>query len=306
MKKILIATDKPFSKAAVQNINDIVKKAGYDFALLEKYTAVSDLHKALADADALIVRSDIIDKAAFDAAKKLQIVVRAGAGYDNIDLVSASSKGVVVMNTPGQNSNAVAELVFGMLIYLNRGGFDGSTGSELRGKKIGIHAYGYVGRIVATIAKGFKMEVHAYDPFVDRKIIENDGVIWEKDTKGLFANCQYVSIHIPLTSETKESVNYDLMKLLPQGATIVNTARKEVIHEPSLQKMFIERPDFRYATDVTPDCKEVLSGYAGRYFATPKKMGAQTAEANNNAGAAAANQIINFFEKGDKTFQVNK
>ena len=305
MKKVLIATDKPFSKAAVQNIQDIVKTAGYDFALLEKYAAVSDLHNALADADALIIRSDIIDKAAIDAAEKLKIVVRAGAGYDNIDLVSASSKGVVVMNTPGQNSNAVAELVFGMLIYLNRGGFDGSTGSELKGKKIGIHAYGYVGRIVATIAKGFQMEVHAYDPFVDRKIIENDGIIWEKDTKDLFGNCQYVSLHIPLTNETKESVNYDMMKLLPQGATIINTARKEVIHEPSLQQIFIDRPDFRYVTDVTPDCKEVLSSYTGRYFATPKKMGAQTAEANNNAGVAAANQIINFFEKGDKKFQVN-
>jgi D-3-phosphoglycerate dehydrogenase / 2-oxoglutarate reductase len=306
MKKILIATDKPFSKAAVQNIQSVVKESGNEFALLEKYTDVADLHKALSDADAVIVRSDIIDKAALEAAKKLKIVVRAGAGYDNIDLASSTAKGVVVMNTPGQNSNAVAELVFGMLIYLNRGGFDGATGSELRGKTMGILAYGYVGRIVAAIAKGFGMEVFAYDPFVDRVLIENDGIKWESELKGLFSKCQYISLHIPLSSATKESINYELMQMMPKGATIVNTARKEVIHEPSLLKIFAERQDFRYASDITPDCKDELVKYPGRYFATPKKMGAQTAEANNNAGVAAAKQIISFFEKGDKTFQVNK
>lgn len=306
MKKVLVATDKPFSKVAVKNIQSVITGAGYEFVLLEKYTQAADLHKAVADVDAIIVRSDIIDKAVFDAAKNLKIVVRAGAGYDNIDLNTATTRGVVVMNTPGQNSNAVAELVFGMLIYLNRGGFDGATGTELRGKKLGILAYGYVGRIVGMIAKGFGMTVYAHDPYIDRIIIENDGINWEADMKTMFSKCQYISLHIPLTAETKELVNYDLMKNMPEGATIVNTARKEVIHEPSLLKIFAERPDFRYATDIIPDCKDELLKYTGRYFATPKKMGAQTAEANMNAGVAAAKQIINFLEKGDRTFQVNK
>jgi D-3-phosphoglycerate dehydrogenase / 2-oxoglutarate reductase len=306
MKKILVATDKPFSKVAVQSIQNVIKDAGCEFALLEKYTDVADLYKAVADVDAIIVRSDIIDKAVLDAAKNLKIVVRAGAGYDNIDLSAATAKGVVVMNTPGQNSNAVAELVFGMLLYLNRGGFDGSTGSELRGKKIGILAYGYVGRIVGLIAKGFGMKVYAHDPFIDRILIENDGVIWEETAKDMFSKCQYVSLHIPLTPLTKEVIKYDLMKLMPGGATIVNTARKEVIHEPSLLQIFAERQDFRYATDIIPDCKDELLKYPGRYFSTAKKMGAQTAEANMNAGVAAAKQIIGFLEKGDTTFKVNK
>ena len=306
MKKILVATDKPFSKVAVQNIQAVVKEAGYEFALLEKYTDVADLYKAAADVEAIIVRSDIINKPVLDAAKNLKIVVRAGAGYDNIDLAEAKAKGVVVMNTPGQNSNAVAELVFGMLTYLNRGGFDGSTGSELRGKKIGIYAYGYVGRIVGLIAKGFGMKVYAHDPYIDKVIIENDSVIAEETAKDMFSKCQYISLHIPLTPLTKEVIKYDLMKHMPEGATIVNTARKEVIHEPSLLKIFEERPDFRYATDITPDCKEDLKKYPGRYLATAKKMGAQTAEANMNAGVAAAKQIIGFLEKGDRTFQVNK
>ncbi len=306
MKKILVATEKPFSKVAVQNIQKVVNDAGYEFALLEKYISVAELHKAVADVDAIIVRSDKIDKTVLEAAKKLKIVVRAGAGYDNIDLDAATSKGVVVMNTPGQNSNAVAELVFGMLIHLNRGGFDGSTGTELRGKRIGILAYGYVGRIVAMIAKGFGMKVYAYDPFIDRVMIENDGIKCEDSAVDLFSKCQYISLHIPLTLETRESINFDLMKIMPQGATLVNTARKEIIHEPSLIKMFAERLDFRYASDIIPDCKDELVKYTGRYFTTPKKMGAQTAEANMNAGVAAAKQIINFLEKGDKTFQVNK
>jgi len=306
MKKILIATEKPFSKQAVQSIQSVIKEAGYEFMLLEKYTQAADLHKAVADADALIVRSDIVDKAVLETAKNLKIVVRAGAGYDNIDLATSSSRGVVVMNTPGQNSNAVAELVFGMLVYMNRGGFNGLSGTELRGKKIGILAYGYVGRIVGMIAKGFGMTVYAHDPFIDRIIIENDGVNWEDNAKDMFSKCQYISLHLPLTGETKESINYELMKVMPEGATIINTARKEVIHEPSLLKMFNERPDFRYVTDIIPDCKDELLKYPGKYFATPKKMGAQTAEANMNAGVAAARQIINFLEKGDRTFQVNK
>ncbi|MCB8994858.1 MAG: 3-phosphoglycerate dehydrogenase [Bacteroidales bacterium] len=306
MKKILIATDKPFSKPAVQAIQDVIKEAGYESVLLEKYSSASEFHKAAADVDAIIIRSDVVDKEVIKAAKNLKIVVRAGAGYDNVDLAAASERGIVVMNTPGQNSNAVAELVFGMLVYLNRGGFDGSSGTELRNKKIGIHAYGYVGRIVALIAKGFGMKVYAHDPFVDRVIIENDGVKWEESAAEMYSKCQYVSLHIPANKQTKETINFELLNSMPEGATLVNTARKEVIHEPSLIKMFEQRDDFRYATDIEPDCKEQLAKYKGRYFATPKKMGAQTAEANLNAGVAAARQIINFLDKGDTTFQVNK
>jgi D-3-phosphoglycerate dehydrogenase len=306
MKKILIATDKPFSKPAVQAIQGVIRNAGYDCVLLEKYTSPAELHRAAADVEAIIIRSDIVDKDVFKAAKNLKIVVRAGAGYDNVDLASATEKGVVVMNTPGQNSNAVAELVFGMLVYMNRGGFDGATGTELRSKAIGIHAYGYVGRIVSHIAKGFGMNVYAHDPFVDRVLIENDGVKYEGSPADLFTKCQYVSLHIPLNKSTREAINWELLSAMPEGATLVNTARKEIIHEPSLLKMFEQRPDFRYATDIEPDCKSQLAKYSGRYFATPKKMGAQTAEANLNAGVAAAKQIINFLEKGDTTFQVNK
>jgi D-3-phosphoglycerate dehydrogenase len=306
MKKILIATDKPFSKVAVQAIQGVIIDAGYECVLLEKYTSPHEFHKAASDVDAMIIRSDIVDKDVLKAAKNLKIVVRAGAGYDNVDLAAATEKGIVVMNTPGQNSNAVAELVFGMLVFLNRGGFDGSTGTELRNKKIGIHAFGYVGRIVALIAKGFGMKVYAHDPFVDRVLIENDGIKYEVTAEDLFSKCQYISLHIPLNNATREVVNFDLMNSMPEGATIVNTARKEVIHEPSLIKMFEQRPDFRYATDIEPDCKDLLAKFKGRYFATPKKMGAQTAEANMNAGVAAAKQIINFLEKGDTTFRVNK
>lgn len=306
MKKILIATDKPFSKVAVQAIQGVIKDADYECVLLEKYTSQAEFHKAAADVDAIIVRSDIVDKEVMKSAKNLKIVVRAGAGYDNVDLATATEKGVVVMNTPGQNSNAVAELVFGMLVYMNRGSFDGATGSELRNKTIGIHAYGYVGRIVAQIAKGFGMKVNAHDPFVDRNLIANEGVNFEATAEDLFNKSQYISLHIPLNKATREAINYDLMKNMPEGATIVNTARKEVIHEPSLLKMFEQRADFRYFTDIEPDCKDQLAKYKGRYFATPKKMGAQTAEANLNAGVAAAKQIINFLEKGDTTFQVNK
>jgi len=306
MGKILIATDKPFSKLAVQSIQTVISEEGHEWVLLENYTSQTELQMAVADVDAIIIRSDIVDRDVLKAAKNLKIVVRAGAGYDNVDLAVATEKGLVVMNTPGQNSNAVAELVFGMLVYLNRGGFDGSTGTELRNKKIGIYAYGYVGRIVALIAKGFGMKVYAHDPFVDKVLIENDGIKFEETAADMFSKCQYVSLHIPLNKATKDVINFELMSAMPEGATIVNTARKEVVHEPSLIKMFEQRPDFRYATDIEPDCKDQLVKYKGRYFATPKKMGAQTAEANLNAGVAAAKQIINFLDKGDTTFQVNK
>ncbi len=236
----------------------------------------------------------------------LKIVVRAGAGYDNVDLAAATAAGVVVMNTPGQNSNAVAELAFGMMIYLNRGGFDGATGTELRGKTLGIHAYGYVGRIVGMIAKGFGMNVYAFDPYIDKTLIENDGVNWVGTAEELYGKCQYVSLHIPANTATKESINFELLSRMPEGATLVNTARKEVIHEPSLLKAFAERPDFRYISDIAPGCAaDIQAKYEGRFFFTPKKMGAQTAEANMNAGVAAANQIVAFFNTGDVKFKVN-
>ena len=306
MQTILVATDKPFAKIAVDGIRDIVKNAGFELKLLEKYTAKEQLLDAVKDVEAIIVRSDIIDPEVLEAAKNLKIVVRAGAGYDNIDLKAASAKGVVVMNTPGQNANAVAELAFGMMIFLNRNFFNGSSGIELRGKTLGIHAYGNIGRIVAMIAKGMGMDVYAHDPYVDKVVIENDGVKYLADIKELYKKSQYISVNLPANKETRESLNFDLLNLMPTGATLVNTARKELVHEPSLLKMFAERKDFRYVTDVAPDCQEQIKSDApNRYYATPKKMGAQTEEANVNAGLAAARQIVNFLSKGDKTFQVN-
>lgn len=304
--KILVATEKPFSKAAVDKIRDVVRESGNEFALLEKYDDHQKLVNAVKDADALIVRSDKVDADLLKSSQKLKIVVRAGAGYDNIDIDAAASEGIIVMNTPGQNSNAVAELAFGMMVFMNRNGFTPTTGIELRGKKLGIHAYGYVGRIVALIAKGFGMKVYAYDPFIDKVFIENDGVKSEASAEDLYSKCEYVSLHIPANDDTKKSINYDLLKLMPKGATLVNTARKEVIDEDSLLKMFQVRDDFRYLSDVAPNCKEEIEKeFPGRYFFTPKKMGAQTAEANLNAGVAAAKQIVNFFAKGDVTFKVN-
>ena len=306
MKKILVATEKPFSKNAVANIKSVIEDSGFEFLLLEKYADKSQFLKAVENIDALIIRSDIVDKEVLEAAKNLKIVVRAGAGYDNIDIKEASAKNVVAMNTPGQNSNAVAELAVGMMLYLNRHGFDGSTGTELRGKSIGIHAYGYVGKLVAYIAKGFGMRVHAFDPYIDQIIIEHDGILVENNAKDLYRKCQYVSLHIPLNSETRELVNYDLLKSMPAGATVINTARKEILHEPSLLKIFEERNDFRYISDIIPSCADqIKEKYPGRYFFTSKKAGSQTAEANNNAGIAAAKQIVTFFKNGDKTFQVN-
>jgi D-3-phosphoglycerate dehydrogenase len=306
MYTILVATDKPFAKVAVDGIREIIKNAAFKLKLLEKYTSKEQLLDAIQDVEAVIVRSDTLDEQVLNAAQKLKIAVRAGAGYDNIDLKAASAKGIVVMNTPGQNSNAVAELAFGMMIYLNRNFFNGSSGIELRRKTLGIHAYGNVGRIIGMIAKGMGMDVFAYDPYLDKIIVENDGVKNVTDVKDLYCNCQYISLNLPANKDTKESINYDLMSLMPLGATLVNTARKEIIHEPSLLKMFTERKDFRYITDVAPDCQEQIKAEAAnRYYATPKKMGAQTEEANINAGLAAAKQIVNFLTKGDKTFQVN-
>ena len=307
MKKVLVATDKPFAKVAVDGIRESIEKAGYELILLEKYTSQDDFIKAVADVDAVIIRSDIADKAVIDAGKNLKIVVRAGAGYDNIDLQAASAKGVVAMNTPGQNSNAVAELALGMMVFAARNNFNGTSGTELRGKKLGLHAYGNVGRYVASIAKGFGMEVYAFDPFVDNTVIEKDGIHALKTLDELYSKCQYVSLHIPANAQTKKSINFELLSKMPKGATLVNTARKEVIDEESLLNMFSERPDFKYVSDIEPDCKaEIIEKYAGRFFFSPKKMGAQTSEANINAGLAAARQIVYYLEKGDTTYQVNK
>jgi D-3-phosphoglycerate dehydrogenase len=306
MKKVLIATDKPFAKEAVDSIESIGKNAGYEVVKLEKYTTKEQLLEAVANVDAMIIRSDIADRDVINAAKNLKIVVRAGAGYDNIDIAAATEKGVVAMNTPGQNSNAVAELAFGMMVYSARGGFDGKTGSELRDKTLGIHAYGNVGKYIALIAKGFGMKIFAFDPFVNDSVIEADGVTPLHSAEELYTKCQYVSLHIPANDKTKKSINKDLLSIMPKGACLVNTARKEVIHEDNLMKIMTERTDFRYLSDIAPDCAHIFEEkYNGRYFFTPKKMGAQTEEANVNAGIAAIKQIINFFEKGDVTCKVN-
>ncbi len=307
MAKVLIATEKPFAPAAVSEITKIFEKANYEVILLEKYTDQSDFLKAVKDVDALIIRSDKANREVIQAADNLKIIVRAGAGYDNIDLEAANEKGIVAMNTPGQNSNAVAELAIGMMVYLARNQFNGKAGTELKGKKLGIHAYGNVGKYVAQIAKGFGMEVYAFDPFIPKEVIENDGVTALNSVEELYKNCQYISLHIPANEKTKGSINYDLLKIMPLNATLVNTARKEVICEESLLKIFADRPDFKYISDIAPNCKdEIAEKFEGRFFFTPKKMGAQTSEANINAGIASANQIINFLEKGDTTFQVNK
>ena len=306
MKKILIATTKPFAKEAVNLITDIFTEAGYSTQLLEKYSNENELKEAVKDVDGLIVRSDIINGQVVENASNLKIVVRAGAGYDNIDLEGCAAKNITVMNTPGQNANAVAELVFGMMLQLLRNGFNGTAGTELRNKKLGIHAYGHVGRIVGMIGKGFGMKVYAYDPFIDKVIIENDGVKYEANVAEMYSKCQYISLHLPLSKETRESIDGKLLLSMPENAMLVNTARKELINEADLIRTFSERPDFRYASDIEPDCKPQLEkDFPGRSFFTAKKMGAQTYEANVNAGVAAARQIVNFFEKGDTTYKVN-
>lgn len=305
--KVLIATDKPFAKPAVDGIRQAIEKAGYQLLLLEKYTEKKQLLEAVSDVDAAIIRSDIFDKEVFDAAKNLKIVVRAGAGYDNIDLQAATDHNVCVMNTPGQNANAVAELVFGMAVYAVRNFYNGTSGTELKGKTLGIHAYGNVGRNVARIAKGFDMQVYAYDPFLTKEDIEKEGIKAVESAQELYKNCQFISLHIPATSETKNSINYDLLNSMPQGAVLINTARKEVINEPDLKQIMQDRADFRYLTDIMPSNNaELQEAFATRYFSTPKKSGAQTAEANINAGIAAANQIVDFIENGNTKFKVNK
>ena len=305
--KVLVATEKPFAKVAVDGIREVVEKNGYELALLEKYTDVNDLYAAVADADAMIVRSDKVTKEVLDHAKNLKIVVRAGAGYDNLDLEACTAKGVVAMNTPVQNSNAVAELVMGMLVYCVRNFYNGKSGSELMGKKLGLLAYGNVGRNVARIAKGFGMEVYAFDQFLTKEQIEADGIAKGAASRdALFETCDIVSLHIPATAETKLSINYDVVNKMHKGGILVNTARKEVIDEAGLLKLMAERTDLKYICDVMPDADAEFKAFEGRYFATPKKMGAQTEEANINAGLAAANQIADFFKTGNKRFQVNK
>lgn len=306
MKKVLVATEKPFAPAAVDGIREVLDKAGYELVLLEKYTSTDEWKKAAADVDAMIIRSDKATADIIASAPKLKVIVRAGAGYDNIDLEACTQNGVVAMNTPGQNSNAVAELAFGMMLYHVRKGFNGTSGSELRGKKIGIHAYGNVGKCVATIAKGFGMDVYAFDPFVDNTDIEKDGIKALETEKELYQTCDFVSLNIPANDKTKKSIGYDLMMAMPKKGALVNTARKEVIDEDGLLKVMAERDDFNYLSDVAPDCRqEIESNFPGRFVFTAKKMGAQTAEANINAGIAAATQIVNFLENGDHTFQVN-
>lgn len=306
MKKILVATEKPFAKAAVNEIKKIVEGAGYEFALLEKYTDKSEFIDAAKAADAMIIRSDKATKEVLGATDSLKVIVRAGAGYDNIDLAAATDNGIVAMNTPGQNSNAVAELAFGMMVMMARNNYNGTSGTELTGKKLGIHAYGNVGRYVAKIAKGFGMEIYAFDPFVAAADIEKDGVKVLNSVEELYSTCQYISLHIPANDKTNKSINFDLLSKMPANAVLVNTARKEVIDEEEMIKLMDARADFSYISDIAPDNKADFAKFDSRYFFTPKKMGAQTSEANINAGVAGANQIIAFFEKGDTTFQVNR
>ena len=304
--KILVATEKPFAPVAVDGIKEVIAASGNELVLLEKGTK-ADLIKAVADAAGLIVRSDIVDKEVLDAAKALKVVVRAGAGYDNIDLAEATAHGVCVMNTPGQNSNAVAELVFGMLVMMIRNNYNGTAGTELKEKTLGIHAYGQVGRNVARIAKGFGMTVSALDPFVKDEDMIADGITPLHSVEELYKNNQYVSLHIPATPQTKKSVTKELIKLMPKNGVLINTARKEVIDEESLAEAFAERADFRYVADVKPDnAAELKEKYGDRIFYTPKKMGAQTAEANIKAGIAAAEQVVAHLKDGWNRFQVNK
>lgn len=307
MTKVLVATDKPFAKVAVDGIRQIVEGAGFELMLLEKYTEKSQLLDAVKNVDAVIIRSDIVDKEVIQAASNLKIVVRAGAGYDNIDLEAATQSNVVAMNTPGQNANAVAELVLGMMVLDARNGYNGSSGTELRGKSIGIHAYGNIGKLVAQIAKGFGMTVGAFDPFVPADKIEADGVKAYKTIEEMYSNCQYISLHLPSNDKTNKSINKALLSLMPKNAVLVNTARKEIIHESELIELMSERTDFRYLSDIAPsNPQEFGEKFRGRCFFTPKKLGAQTEEANINAGLAAARQIVNFFKNGDVTFKVNK
>lgn len=305
--KILVATDKPFAAVAVEGIRKEIEGAGMETVLLEKYGEKSKLLEAVADVDGIIIRSDIIDAEVINAAKNLKVVVRAGAGYDNVDLAAATAKGVCVMNTPGQNSNAVAELVFGMTIMVMRNYFDGTSGSELKGKSLGIHAFGQVGRNVARVAKGLGMDVYAFDPYCPDEVMVEAGVTPVHDINELYTKCQFVSLHIPATDETKKSINYDLLKQMPKNAVLINTARKEVIDEESLIRLMADRADFKYISDIAPAAAaEFKEKFDKRCFFTPKKMGAQTAEANINAGIAAAKQSVAYLKDGIDKFRVNK
>jgi D-3-phosphoglycerate dehydrogenase len=305
--KILVATEKAFAPEAVKFIREVTDAALHQLVLLENYKSDADLLSAVEDADAMIVRSDLVTAEVLNAAKKLRIVVRAGAGYDNLDLAACTAHKVVAMNTPGQNSNAVAELAFEMMLYQARSGFSGKSGSELRGKTIGLHAFGNVGKYMAEIAKGFGMDVHAFDPFVNEDVIKAAGIRVCRSAEELYGKCQYVSLHMPANEKTKKSIGYNLLKMMPQGAVLVNTARKEVIDEEGLLKIFAERNDIKYLSDVEPDSKAVFEEkYIGRFIFTSKKMGAQTEEANINAGVAAAHQIVDFFKTGNEKFRVNK
>ncbi len=304
--KVLVATEKPFAKAAVDGIKGIVEAAGAELVLLEKYTNVEQFYAAVADVDALIVRSDKVTKEVIAHAKNLKVVVRAGAGFDNLDLAACTEAGVVAMNTPGQNSNAVAELALGMMVFMARNSFTPGTGAELKGKVLGIHAYGNVGRLVAGIAKGFGMTVQAFDPFVPAEKMEAEGIKVVGTIEELYSTSNYISLHIPANEKTKGSINYDLLSLMPIGGTLVNTARKEVIDEAGMARLMEERKDFKYATDIAPsNAAELADKFGTRYFATAKKMGAETAEANINAGLAAASQCVGFVKDGVDRFRVN-
>lgn len=305
--KVLLATEKPFAAEAVTSIKEIIEAAGFELVVLEKYSDKKQLLDAVASVDAAILRSDIFDKEVLDAGKNLKIVVRAGAGYDNIDLAAATANNICAMNTPGQNANAVAELVFGLMVYGVRNFYNGKSGTELMGKKLGIHAYGNVGQNVGRIAKGFGMEVYAFDPFMSADAIEKAGAKPLASIEELYSTCQYVSIHIPATPQTVNSINYDLLSKMPKDAMLINTARQEVINESELANLMNERKDFTFVTDIMPKNHTALvDKFSGRYFSTPKKMGAQTEEANVNAGVAAANQIVDFIKNGNDKFRLNK
>lgn len=304
---ILVATEKVFAPDAIRQIREVIEAAGFRLTLLENYKNVSELLGAVSDVDAMIVRSDMVTSEVLDSAKKLKIVVRAGAGYDNLDLASCTAHNVVAMNTPGQNSNAVAELVFEMILYHIRGGFSGKSGSELRIKTLGLHGFGNVGKYVADIAKGFGMDIYAYDPLVSERTMKNHGVKQCNSSEELYSKCQYISIHVPCNDKTKKSIGYELLKNMPKNAVVVNTARKEVIDEAGLLKIYEDRSDFSYLSDIEPDCKAVFKEkYKGRFLFTAKKMGAQTEEANINAGVAAARQIVSYFKTGNEKYKVNK
>lgn len=303
--KVVLITEKPFSTDTVGIIKRIAEEGGHQFSVLEKYTGKQSILEKVTDADAIIIRSDIVDKDVINAAKQLKIVVRAGSGYDNVDLAACTARNIVVMNTPGQNANAVAELVFGMMIFMARNNFTPGTGSELKGKRLGILAYGNIGKIVARLAKCFDMSVMVYDPYVNKDVAEKDGVEYVVNQEELYKRSDYLSLHIPATPETKQSVNHKLMSMMPKNACLLNTARKEIINEQDLLRIMEERPDFKYATDIKPDSDEDLKVFKNRYFSTPKKMGAETNEANVNAGLAAIKQIVDFFATGNRKFQVN-